>query len=93
MAASITQSYAIQDFMAQYLISTTTADKFRRVIFFVYAISFILYTLFSFGGFVILNRQSSVDEPDTIEQFFPSDGWQVQIIYWIYTVHMITVCP
>ena len=93
LISTLTIGYGIQDFVAQILIKTTTADKYRRIILWVYGIGFFLYTIFSLAGFSILNREANVEDPDTIEQYFPSDGWQVRAIYSIFSLHMITTAP
>ena len=56
LAASLNIGYAIQDFIVQVLVNTTTANKFRRVIIVVYLSAICFYTYVTFGGIAILNR-------------------------------------
>lgn len=66
LAASMNLGYATQDFIVQVLVNTTTANKFRRVIIVVYFAAILFYTYITFGGIAILNRESNVEEPETI---------------------------
>ena len=56
LAASLAIGYAIHDFMVQVLVTTTTVDKFKRVIKIVYIGAMLFYTYISLGGFAIINR-------------------------------------
>lgn len=93
LGISLTLGYSIHDFVVQVLVRTTTADKFKRVVTIVYFSSIICYTIYSLSGMSLINREPRVDDPETIEEYFPKNSWQVQLIQIIFFLHLITVSP
>jgi hypothetical protein len=93
LAASLTMGYSIQNFMVEVLIKTTTNDKFKRVIFWVYIAGGLVYTYISFGAFAIINRKPRIDDPQTISEYFEIDGWEIRVIEGMYLSHLLSATP
>ena len=59
---------------------------------FLICVSIYLFTLLG-GGAGIAHRLSFKSHPETIEDYFSSEDWEVAIIQVIYLAHLLSVTP
>ena len=85
--------YGVQDFIIQVLANTIHRDKYRKAMYVVFLVLFFSYNLVGYSCFAIVNRVPITEDPQTVEEYFPREGWEVRLIEAAFALHMLTACP
>jgi amino acid permease len=93
--------YAVQNFSNQILVKNTSPTSYKKVILIMTIFGIFAYGFFSFSSFGtlfasikgILNRESLIPSPETIEDYFSSKSWQVKLIQISYLLNLLSTAP
>lgn len=94
LCGTLASAFNLQGVFVPILRKNQNQQKNAKLLWLSYIFACLTYAIIGYvGSFAILNRKPLSDHPQTVENYFPTNNWEVKIIASIYLVHLLSAFP